>query len=396
MTFGVEAMLLDLKNPAKIIRKTKGAMFTPSESYEKFGKVADIVFPTGALIRGEKLEIYYGGADTVCCVASVNFKNLLAGLDESSAENLVKRYEKNPILLPKNENGWENFAVFNPGAFQDGSNINIIYRAMSSDFTSTFGLAISKNGLDIETRLNTPIYIPRVSFENKIHPGNSGCEDPRFTVIADKVYVCYTAYNGVDVPRVALSYISLPDFRKRNWEKWSEPVLLSPAGIDDKDACIFPEKINGKFLLLHRLSNDICADYVESLESIKETVSLGTSIILPRKGMWDGEKVGITAPPIKTKKGWLLLYHGVSSTRHIYRVGAVLLDLKNPFHVIARTDQPIFEPKEKYEMEGVVPRVVFPCGLAKKGDRLFIYYGGADTVVGVATASIKKILNIFA
>ena len=111
--------------------------------------------------------------------------------------------------------------------------------------------------------------------------------------------------------------------------------------------------------------------------------------------MWDSEKVGLTAPPIKTKKGWLLLYHGVSKSRHTYRVGAVLLDLNDPFLVIGRTDQPIFEPREKYELYGQVPNVVFPCGLATIKDKLFIYYGGADSVIGVATASLKKLLSIF-
>lgn len=109
--------------------------------------------------------------------------------------------------------------------------------------------------------------------------------------------------------------------------------------------------------------------------------------------MWDGQKVGITAPPIKTPKGWLLLYHGVSSNHHTYRVGLALLDLHNPLNVIARASQPIFEPETPYEKFGIMPNVVFPCGTTVRNDTLFMYYGGADSVVGVATISLEKLLN---
>ncbi|MGB8816030.1 MAG: hypothetical protein WCC74_02230 [Minisyncoccia bacterium] len=394
VSFGVEAMLLDKNNPTKILGKSKGAIFSDGESYEKFGKVPNIVFPSGALIKKKDLEIFYGGADTVCCQAKVNLENLLASLLPGAMDKFVKRYDGNPILLLKPENAWENYAVFNPGAFQDGKIINIVYRSMSTDGTSFFGLATSRNGLKINSRLDHPIYSPRADFESKKQPGNSGCEDPRLTLLDGQIYMCYTAYDGVDLPRVALSHISLLDFRNQNWN-WSEPVLISPNNVDDKDACIFPEKIDGKFLLIHRINGDICADFLHSPKSIEEATLLGTPIILPRPGMWDNEKVGLAAPPIKTKKGWLLLYHGISKSHHTYRVGAVLLDLKNPTLVIGRTSQPIFEPREKYELEGQVPKVVFPCGLAFIKDKLFIYYGGADSVVGVATASIKKLLSMF-
>jgi predicted GH43/DUF377 family glycosyl hydrolase len=392
--FGVEAILFDLKDPMKIVGHSEGAIFSPNESYEKFGEVPGVIFPSGAVIKDKNLEIYYGGADTVCCRATVNLKNLLASLLPDAMDKFVKRYDKNPILELRPESIWENYAVFNPGTFQDGQVINIIYRAMAFDHTSVFGLATSRNGFKIDSRLNQAIYRPRADFEKKKQPGNSGCEDPRLTLLAGQVYITYTAYNGVDLPRVALSHLSLSDFRKKKWN-WSEPVLISPEKVDDKDACIFPEKINGKYLLIHRINNDICADFLDSLDSIKNIVLSGTPIVLPRLGMWDSDKVGITAPPIKTKKGWLLLYHGVSKSRHTYRVGAILLDLKNPFEVIGRTNQPIFEPREKYELEGQVPNVVFPCGTALIKDKLFIYYGGADTVIGVAVASLKKLLSIF-
>jgi len=390
--FGIEGLLLDLKNPKKIIGYTRGPMFAPSEIYEKFGQIPDIVFPSGSMIKGSALEIYYGAADTVCAMASVNLDDFLDSMKPDSVSTYFTRYKKNPILISRQGVSWEAHGVFNPATLQIGNTTHILYRAMSDDDTSCVGYASSKDGFKINERSNNPIYIPRKSFEMKTHPGNSGCEDPRLTLIDNIVYMCYTAYDGSNPPRVAITAISLKDFKNKNWN-WTNPMLISPNKKDDKDACIFPEKINGKFLMLHRINNDVCADFIDSLEIIKGPLEIGTPILLPRKGMWDSEKVGITAPPIKTKKGWLLLYHGVSSNHHTYRVGLALLDLKNPLHVIARASQPIFQPETPYEKIGITPNVVFPCGTAVRKGRLFIYYGGADDVVGVATIPLKKLLD---
>ena len=390
--FGIEALLLDSKNPKKIIGYTKGPMFAPSEIYEKFGQIPDIVFPSGSLIRKNILEIYYGAADTVCAMASVNLDDLLGSLKPDSLSTYFTRYQKNPILTARPGVAWEAHGVFNPASLQIGNTTHILYRAMSDDDTSYVGYASSKDGYKIATQEDKPIYVPREAFEGKTHPGNSGCEDPRLTIIDDQVYMCYTAYDGVNPPRVALTSISLTDFENKKWD-WKKPVLISPPNTDDKDACIFPEKINGKYLILHRINSDVCADYVDSLDFPDGPLHIATPILLPRKGMWDSEKVGITAPPIKTKKGWLLLYHGVSSNHHTYRVGMALLDLKNPLEVIARTSQPIFQPETPYEKIGMIPNVVFPCGTAIRKDKLFIYYGGADSVVGVATIPLKKLLD---
>ena len=108
--------------------------------------------------------------------------------------------------------------------------------------------------------------------------------------------------------------------------------------------------------------------------------------------MWDSLKVGISAPPIKVDKGWILLYHGVSDEDHNYRVGAVLLDSKDPTKIISRTDEPIFEPETAYEKVGQVANVVFPCGAVKIKDKIFVYYGGGDSITGVATVEVEKLL----
>lgn len=390
--FGIETLLLDLNDPKKIIGSTKGPMFAPSEIYEKFGQEPNIVFPSGALLTDDNLEIYYGAADTVCCKASVNINDLIRSLKPDAVQTYFNRFDKNPILTARPGVNWEAHGVFNPAAIQIDDMTYILYRAMADDDTSYIGYAVSKDGFNIDERGDKPIYVPRKSFEMKSHPGNSGCEDPRLTMIDNIIYMCYTAYDGSNPPRVAMTAITLEDFKNKNWN-WSNPTLISPNNTDDKDACLFPEKLNGKYLILHRVNNDICADYVESLEIVKGALNTATPIILPRKGMWDSEKVGINAPPIKTDKGWLLIYHGVSANHHTYRVGLVLLDLHNPLEVIARGSPPAFTPETQYEKVGVIPNVVFPCGATVRGDTLFMYYGGADTVVGVATISIKKVLD---
>ncbi len=263
---------------------------------------------------------------------------------------------------------------------------------MSSDDTSTFGYATTDNGFLIDERSSEPIYIPRADFENKHHPGNSGCEDPRLMTVDGKIIMIYVAYDG-NTPRVALTTISEADFIKKQWKKWSEPIIITPFDVTNKDACLIPEKTANGYVFLHRIDESICADMLNSLDFSKEKVRRCIEIISPRRGMWDGRKVGAAAPPIKTKAGWLFFYHGVSETG-TYRVGAVLLDLKDPTIILSRTAAPIFEPQEDYELKGVVSKVVFPCGVVKRGDKLFIYYGGADNVVGVATAKLSSILKL--
>ena len=117
------------------------------------------------------------------------------------------------------------------------------------------------------------------------------------------------------------------------------------------------------------------------------------ALIRPRPDKWDNRKIGISAPPIELKEGWLLLYHGVSDPGHIYKVGALLLDLNDPTKVLARTDIPLFEPEMDYELYGDVNNVVFPCGAVMIKDEIFLYYGGADSVVGVAKMKVKEILK---
>ena len=392
--FGIEALLLDLNDPRKIIGRTSGPMLVPEEPYELTGFVPNVIFPSGAQLKKDTLTVYYGAADTTVCSFHINLTDIIGSMhDEKKDRFHFQRFLGNPIITPKVENAWEAKATLNPAALFLGGRTHILYRALSNDNTSSFGYAVTENGTNITERLSKPIYVPREDFENKkISNANSGCEDPRLTQIGKNIYICYTAFDGVGPPRVAISSITEKDFLSRKW-KWEKPFLITPQGIDDKDTCLVPEKLPLGYLILHRIESEICGDYIHTLNFKNETVKKCIRIIGPRMNMWDNEKVGITAPPIKTKHGWLLLYHGISKNHHTYRVGAVLLDLKDPAIVLARSTDPIFEPKEEYEKVGIVNNVVFPCGLILRDNLLYIYYGGGDRVVGVATMEIDIILD---
>lgn len=393
-TFLVEMAMLDSKNPQHLIGKIQEPLLEPQEPYEYEGIVRNIVFPSGLVKEKDDLHLYYGATDTTCAVATVPYDNVMSQFERTTAEiPKLTRFEGNPILEPKSWHPWESKAVFNPAVLRGDNELFILYRALSEDNTSTIGCAISHTGLHIDERFSDPVYIPREEFEKKKNPGGgSGCEDPRLTRMGDTVYMCYTAYNGVDSPRVALTSILYDDFIHRKWI-WKKPALISPPGIDDKDACILEEKIKGKYVIFHRIGQDIVLDYVDSLVFPENKWLQIQSVITPRKGWWDSRKIGISAPPIKTPHGWLLLYHGISGADSEYRVGAMLLKLDEPGTVLSRTEFPILEPEPVYERLGLVNNVVFPCGAAVLHDTLYTYYGGADKVVGLATAPLESIVS---
>jgi predicted GH43/DUF377 family glycosyl hydrolase len=204
----------------------------------------------------------------------------------------------------------------------------------------------------------------------------------------------YTAFNGRSEPRVALTYLKVDDFIARCWN-WSRPILISPPNVPDKDAAIFPKKIKGKYAILHRLGVSIWLDYVDNLEFGDNKWLKGNVIMSPKDELPDTEKIGISGPPIETKEGWLLLYHCVSRRTQpmTYYVASALLDLKDPSKIIARRKVPLLEPETTYELYGQVNNVVFPCGAVVIGEDLFVYYGGADSAIGVATMKLSDLVN---
>lgn len=400
--FGVQAVLLDLHNPRKILGKTELPLLSPEESYELNGIIPNIVFPSGALVKDGKIVVYYGAADTCGAVASCHLESLLDdlkpikenidSLTEKVEPGKLARYTGNPTIKPILELDWQQLAVLNPAAIYEAGKVHIIYRAQAYNGTSVFGYASSTDGIHIDENLDYPIYYPREAFEKKTQPeGNSGCEDPRISKIGDRFYMTYTAYDGSTPPRVAMTSISVSDFLNKKWD-WEMPKLISPPGVDDKDACIVKHPRADKFIAFHRLGNVLWLDFLRDLEFPEKKYLTGGIIAQARSDKWDNIKIGIAAPPIETEKGWLLLYHGVGSG-NIYRLGAMLLDYEDPRVILGRSDEPILEPEKKYELEGVVPNVVFPCGAVLIENTLYVYYGGADKVIGVATAPLDSILG---
>ncbi len=389
--FGIEALLLSPEDPTKVVGSTAYPFLVPEETYERYGLIPNIVFPSGAALRGDTLDVYFGGADTVCAVASLSLSDLLETMQESKRNNFLKRFAGNPILRPIPGHTWESRLVFNAAAVDLDGSVHLLYRAMGNENTSVMGYARLSDGLHVDERLAEPVYVPRASFEQKggSPTGNSGCEDPRLTQTGDTVYLCYTAYDGVHETRGTLSTISVKDFVAHNFT-WSEPKLLTPSGINDKDVCLFPEAINRKALVMHRIDPNICIDQFDSFV-FDRTINKCIEIMTPRQGMWDDQKIGAAGAPHKVPGGWLLIYHGVSNDK-VYRLGAALLD-ETGTNVISRMVAPILEPVLDWEKTGEVNNVVFSCGTIIRDDNLFVYYGGADTFIGVATVSVATLLK---
>ena len=317
----------------------------------------------------------------------------------------LTRSAANPILSPHELNDWETQATFNPAALAADGKVHLIYRAIGKDNVSVLGYAMTHDGIHVHERRADPAFFSRrKDDEPKVGApidylsgggGDGGCEDPRLTVIDDVVYLLYTAFDGWNSIRIALSTIPLEDFLNRSWN-WSEPVLISPPGEIHKNWSLFPEKINGKYAVLSNISPNIRVNYFDSLEDLK---SEGQKIRLEytkvtRKKVWDTWVRGAGPPPLKTKKGWLILYHAMdASDPNRYKLGAMLLDLKDPTKVLYRSSAPILEPDECYENEGFKAGVVYSCGAVILDGKLYVYYGGADTVTCVAVADLKSFLD---
>lgn len=299
----------------------------------------------------------------------------------------AQRYPKNPILTPVKKHSWEKY-VYNCGVVFLEEKVHIIYRALGKDRVSRFGYAQSKDGFEITERAKKPIFLPQLEAEQpmvKFH--NTGVEDPRLTVLEDKLYMVYVATNG-RIAQVAMTSIKLRDFLAKRW-LWEKRNLIFP-NWDNRNAVLFPQKIGKQYVLYHRLKPAIWVAYSRDLKKWKN----GKIIMAPRKGMWDDLKIGAAGPPIKLGKDWLFIYHGVEVTKkgNVYRLGYAIIDGKNPEKVLKRGKDPILEPEKDYEKKGQVQNVVFSCGAVVKGDKLFIYYGGADTVIAVATIELSDFL----
>lgn len=300
----------------------------------------------------------------------------------------AKRYDGNPLLTPTS-NWWESSAVFNPAVAEHDGKIHMLYRAVGDDNISRFGYACSVDGFDFE-RLALPAYEGPAGDENE----RLGCEDPRITKIDDTFYIPYVGASvysamehrpptfGVGPPwRCRVSLLSTKDFKT-----YTRHGVILP-DFDDKDAVLFPEKIDGKYVMYHRVFPDMWISYSDDLIHWYDHRVL----MRPKPGYWDDDRIGAGAPPIKTPEGWLNFYHAADHDR-IYRIGVFLSDLDDPSKIIARSAEPVLTPEEAFECVGCVCNVVFTCGVIERDNSFLIYYGGADSTIGVAIMD-KSSLN---
>jgi len=246
--------------------------------------------------------------------------------------------------------------------------------------------ARSKNGIDhwvIDEK-------PTMKAEPKLYPEELwGIEDPRITYLPEltKYAVVYTAY-AKGGPGVALALTE--DFKF--FERYG--VIMQP---ENKDAALFPHRINGRWALIHRPIGATGAHmWISYSSDLKDWGSYSKILEARTGGWWDANKIGLSTPPIETVSGWLIIYHGVKQNASgcIYRLGLALFDHEKPDKCLQRGEEWIFGPEEDYELNGDVDKVVFPCGYTVNpdGDTIKIYYGAADTTIALATASIQQML----
>ena len=300
---------------------------------------------------------------------------------------LLHRHDRNPILSAQD---WPYpvHSVFNPGAtrLKDGTTL-LLCRVEDRRGLSHLCAARSANGVDDWVIDAEPTFRPDPeNFPEELW----GIEDPRITYMPElaRYAVAYTAF-GRGGPGVALALTD--DFR--DFERLG--VVMQP---DDKDAALLPRRIDGSFALLHRPMADSGAHIWMSYSPDLRNWGGHRLVLRARRGgWWDANKIGLSPPLIETDRGWLMIYHGVRRTASgaIYRVGLALLDRDHPEHTLLRGDAWVFGPERPYEQHGDVANVVFPCGTTLGDDRdtLSVYYGAADTSIGMARASVRELLD---
>ncbi|MBW2981551.1 pesticidal protein Cry7Aa [Candidatus Woesearchaeota archaeon] len=331
--------------------------------------------------------------------------------------------KKEGIILEASKLNFENQAVLNPATVKIGNTVHMFYRAVKQGNYSSIGYAKLDGPLNVIERAKKPILKPEFPYE--IH----GVEDPRVVKIDGTYYMTYMAYDNKNVSTAYavskdlktwskkgeissfLSYaaikkmfmkLDMPDgyFNFDIYNK-SEKDTADTVYVWGKDAVLFPKKINGKFAMLHRVLPNIHLIYFKDFKELTHEYweehfkNLSDFIVLDKRHWFESRALGAGAPPVETKKGWLMIYHAIENSPEgrIYRAGAALLDKKDPTKIIGRLCDPLFSPEKEWEKKGDVDNVVFPSGTAIFGNKLYIYYGAADKRIAAVSLDINELLD---
>jgi len=277
--------------------------------------------------------------------------------------------EERPVMIEFSKDNPEN----------DFSDPRLIITPTQTYLTSISHLRLgrSKDGINFEID-DIPSIFPANDYET------FGLEDPRISLIGGIYYINYVAVSPIGVTTCLISTKDFNSYRRHG-------VIFCP---ENKDVVLFPGKVEGKFYALHRPVSPLFNKQDIWIAESPDLHCWGNHrrLMGPRPGHWDEAKIGAGAVPFKTDRGWLEIYHGVDRNNR-YCLGAVLLDVAEPWKVIARTKKPILEPQAGYECEGFFGNVVFSCGLICEDDNVRIYYGAADTVICYAELSLKEIIE---
>jgi beta-1,4-mannooligosaccharide/beta-1,4-mannosyl-N-acetylglucosamine phosphorylase len=299
------------------------------------------------------------------------------------ARALFRRYEGNPVLTPE-QWPYPTSSVFNPGAVEVDGETLLLVRVEDLRGFSHLTAARSNDG-KTDWRIDPqPTLLPDSDYQEE----QWGLEDPRIVWMEELEQYAVT-YVSFSMGGPVVSLATTKDFRA--FQRYGP--LLPP---EDKDACLFPRRFEGRFVLIHRpIIRREAHIWISCSPDLKHWGD--HRIVIPaRAGWWDSRRVGLATQPIETPEGWLILYHGVRRTTagDIYRVGLTLLDLEDPCQIIRRSPAWVFGPREPYERVGDVDDVVFPTGaiLDRDTNQLRVYYGAADSAVALATADLDELL----
>jgi len=277
-------------------------------------------------------------------------------------------------------------AVMNPGATEQNGEVVLLLRIEDRAGHSSIHTARSENGITnwhIETEPILKYGNPDYRYEQW------GCEDARVTWLEEEKqwYITYTAFSPAGAAVALARSQDLATAERVG-------LIFSP---NNKDAALFPQRFDGRWAVLHRPD----AGGIEHIWSAfsPDLIHWGDPhCVVPEGGgsAWDAVKVGAGPPPVLTEYGWLLIYHGVKQygSSLVYRAGAAMLDKDEPYKMIARSPDWIFQAEQSYELAGLIPNVVFPSGMLVRGDELWMYYGAADSYVCLAIAKLKDVLSI--